>query len=85
MAAKTGQHRWVVDSIEESVASIEVDGKTMITVPQSILPKGAREGDVLSVLIEIDPAATKQALAESAAQVQKHAKQPNDPGGDIVL
>jgi hypothetical protein len=79
------QHRWVVDSIEESVASVEVDGKKMITVPQFILPKGTREGHVLRVTIEIDEAATKQALAESAAQVAKHAYQPKDPGGDIVL
>jgi SOS-response transcriptional repressor LexA len=91
------RHRWVVDSIEESVASIEVDGKDMITVPLSLLPDGLRDGDVLRVqvtrpakarsvlTIDIDAKATTKALAESDAQVKKHANQPNDPGGDITL
>lgn len=95
------EHRWVVDSIEESMASVEVDGGRMITVPLSSLPTGVRQGDVLrvttrqeasdnpdeevhSISIKIDEAATKQALAESAAQVKK-GKRPNDPGGDITL
>jgi hypothetical protein len=91
-------HRWVIDSIEESMASVEVDGKSMITVPQSLLPSGAKEGDVLSVkrdvsadgmrtalTIEVDAAATKGALADSAAQVKKGVKGKKDPGGDITL
>lgn len=98
MTTNSAQHRWVVDSIEESVASVEVDGDRMITVPQSLLPSGVRSGHVLSVrrdlapdgtrsvlTIEIDEAATQQALAASAAQVKKGARQKNDPGGDIVL
>ena len=98
MTTNTAQHRWVVDSIEESVASVEVDGDRMITVPQSLLPAGAKSGHVLSVrrehspdgrrtvlTIEIDEAATKQALAASALQVKKGSHQKNDPGGDIVL
>jgi hypothetical protein len=96
--SSSGQHRWVIDSIEEHVASVEVDGGKMINVPQWLLPDGARQGHVLDVqherpakgqrsvlTIEIDGAATKQALSDSAAQVSKHAKQPNDPGGDITL
>lgn len=91
-------HRWVVDSIEESMASVEVDGKSMMTVPQSLLPSGVREGHVLNVkrelsadgmrsalTIELDADATKRALAESAAQVKKGAKGKKDPGGDITL
>ena len=90
--------RWIVDSIEEFVASVEVDGKTMITVPQSLLPSAARQGHLLRVkrelsadgmrstlTIEVDEGATKRALAKSAAQVRKSAKQPDDPGGDINL
>lgn len=90
--------RWVVDSIEESMASVEVDGKSMITVPQTLLPSGARQGHVLRVkrelsadglrsvlTIELDDAATKRALAASAEQVNKGAKGKNDPGGDITL
>lgn len=98
MSPNNEQQRWVVDSIEESVASVEVDGDHMITVPQSLLPAGVKQGHVLSVrrerspdgqssvlTIEIDAAATKRALAASAAQVKKGSRQKNDPGGDIVL
>jgi hypothetical protein len=90
-------HRWVVDAIEESAASIEVDGGEMVTVPIWLLPAAARQGDVLRIThdrpphgerstltIEVDAAATKKALAESAAQVSK-ARTKKDPGGDITL
>ena len=98
MTTNSAQHRWVVDSIEESVASVEVDGDRTITVPQSLLPSGVTSGHVLSVrseraadgkrsvlTIEIDEAATQKALAASAAQMKKGTRQKNDPGGDIVL
>ncbi len=80
------------------MASIEVDGDKMMTIPQWILPSGARQGHVLCVhhsrpadgqksvlTIEVDEAATKKALRRSQAQVMKFADQPNDPGGDIAL
>ena len=92
------EHRWVIDSIEESVASIEVDGKDMITLPLSLLPGGAKQGDVLSVTIDrpakgqravltlsVDEIATKKALADSAAQVKQGRPLVKDPGGDITL
>ena len=95
---KTAEHRWVIDSIEESVASVEVDGDRMIAVPQSLLPSGAKQGHVLRVLretaadgkrstlsIEIDEAATRDAIAASAAQTKKGTRPANDPGGDIAL
>jgi hypothetical protein len=79
-------HRWIVDSIEESMASVEVDGDKLMPVPVAMLPRGTKQGDILRVSIEIDAAATKAALAESAAQVKKGgARQANDPGGDITL
>jgi hypothetical protein len=95
---KKAEQRWVIDSIEESMASIEVDGGRTITVPQSLLPANAREGHVLRVVremaadgtrstlsIDVDEAATRAALAASAAQTKKGTRQANDPGGDITL
>lgn len=92
------EHRWVVDSIEESVASIEVDGKDMITLPVWMLPDGVKQGDVIGVGVDrpakglrstltlsVDDAATKKALADSAAQVKQHGSPVKDPGGDITL
>jgi hypothetical protein len=91
-------HRWVIDVVEENAVAIEVDGKNVITMPRWLLPDAAKQGDVLQVrhdrpakgqrsalTIEVDAAATKKALAESAAQVQKGTKRPNDPGGNITL
>jgi hypothetical protein len=40
---------WIIDSLEEDSAQIEEDGVRVIHVPRSILPDGAREGDVLVV------------------------------------
>ena len=83
---KTAHSRWVVDSIEESMASIEVDGEKMVTVPLAMLPPATRQGHVLRVTIEVDSTGTTKALAESAAQVKKGtARQANDPGGDVTL
>jgi hypothetical protein len=94
-------HRWVVDSIEESVASVEIDGNTMMTVPRWLLPADVHQGDALAVrhsrpsggrrsalTIEIDDQRTRAGLDESAAQVAKtRAAQGSatDPGGDIAL
>ncbi len=91
-------HRWVIDSIAEHVAVIEVDGDRTVRLPQWLLPRGAAEGQVLlvhheldgerSVLsVEIDRAGTARALRESAAQVDaiRKASAPHDPGGDVTL
>lgn len=98
MSDHVEQHRWLVDSIEESIAAIEVDSGPIVNVPRWLLPARAREGHVLSVrhdrprdgarsvlTIEIDDAATARARADSAAQVQKGLHRPNDPGGDVIL
>ena len=77
--------RWVVDSVEEGVASVEEDGARMLRVPAWILPAGAREGDVLSVAhaaegdaatlrITIDRAATEEALRRSREQLGRRAR-----------
>jgi hypothetical protein len=97
-AGRKAEHRWIIDSIEESVASIEVDGDRMMSVPQSLLPSDAKQGHVLRVVretasdgkrstvtIELDEVATREALAASAAQTKKGTRQKNDPGGDIAL
>ncbi len=93
-------YRWIVDSIEESVASVEVDGGTMITIPAWLLPGGAKAGDVLAVrhsrpsdgrrsalTIELDESATKSARRVSSAQTARISEQSRrtDPGGDIEL
>ena len=79
--------RWVIDTIEEGTASIELPDGEMVQLPASILPKGAKPGLVLRATLEIDEAGTKEALARSAAQVKQgsEASKKRDPGGDITL
>lgn len=91
------RHRWTVDQIEEDIAAVEHDGDRVHTIPRSLLPPDAREGDVLAVTVaratdgdrttisvEIDRAATRDALARSRRQRARRPKQ-DDPGGDITL
>lgn len=47
------RHRWAVDVVEESVARVDVDGQGTMHVPQWMLPRGVREGDVLAVHHEV--------------------------------
>jgi hypothetical protein len=48
----TREHRWMIDSIEEHTANVQVDGR-MMHVPKWMLPRGARAGDVLAVRHEV--------------------------------
>jgi hypothetical protein len=94
----TKQYRWVIDSMEESVASVEINGERTAQLPRWLLPRGAKEGDVLSVThdvaesgeesrlsIVVDRAGTSAAMERSAGQVGSSRRSPNDPGGDIKL
>ncbi len=62
---------WVIDQINSGVASVEVDGKSVVNLPLGILPKGVSEGDVLRVTITLDPAELARRLKASAAQIAK--------------
>jgi hypothetical protein len=92
---------WLIDSLEEDSAQIEEDGTRVIHVPRSILPPGAKEGDVLTVGLEqqrrgnreavrvtitLDPEATEAAVEKSRQQVKRGKRASRrDSGGDIVL
>lgn len=93
---KSETHGWAIDSIEEFIASVEIDGKLMAKVPQWILPPAAKEGELLAVTHEVsedgmrsaltvtlDRGATERARAASAAVPPKTGKEKVDPGGDI--
>lgn len=84
--------------MEETVASIEIDGKHTTQIPKWLLPREAKEGDVLTVThdtaesgdesrlsIVVDRDATRAAMDRSAKQVGSTARSPKDPGGDIRL
>lgn len=85
-------HKWIVDAIEEGVASVEEDGERIRHLPLWMLPPGAREGAVLSVVkshqangvlrltVAVDEKATRE-----AGEPRERPRNPHDPGGDIVL
>jgi hypothetical protein len=47
------EHRWTIDAIDELMARVLVDGQQTMHVPHWMLPRGAREGDVLAVKHEV--------------------------------
>lgn len=87
MSRTKAEHHWVIDSIEEQSASIEIEPGMTVNIPASKLPAGATPGHVLRVTLEVDSEATRQALERSAATVRKGREMSKkiDPGGDISL
>jgi hypothetical protein len=48
----------IIDRIEEDWAIIEYE-KITFNIPLSLLPKNAKEGDVINMLLTVDVSATK--------------------------
>ncbi|MGI8545843.1 MAG: DUF3006 domain-containing protein [Gemmatimonadaceae bacterium] len=82
----SGDQVWVIDTIEQGTASVEVDGRGGVNVPAWVLPRDAHEGDVFRVTIAHDAAEQTRRLERSQQQVEQLAvKSKADPGGDIAL
>ena len=67
----------------KSIAVLLADDGTTLNVPKAFLPKGARAGDVLVLIIERDAEETAR-LAAQTRQIQEDLK-AKDPGGDLSL
>jgi hypothetical protein len=93
-SAEKHESQWIVESLGETTATVEVDGKAMMKVPRWLLPGDAKEKDVLAVTraaegdrvslkVERDAGATRAALDASAKQLRDA---PVDKkGGDVTL
>lgn len=88
------REQWVVESIGDATAGIEIDDGSVARVPRWLLPEAARVGDVLAVTrersagrtqltVERDPAATRAAL--DASERQARAAPVDQGGGDVTL
>ena len=89
------RQRWSIDQIEEDTAAVEYDEQPH-TIPRALIPRDAREGDVLLVTvtrhsddttvvtIALDRVATKAAVKESERQ-RANRPRSQDPDGDIEL
>lgn len=71
-----------IDSITDSIAVLTT-GTLVFELPVALLPRNAREGDVLQLAIEQDPKATRKARRSIAAKLRKLSA--DDDGGDFSL
>jgi hypothetical protein len=62
-----------IDRIEGTVAVLisREDESVRVNIPVSLLPPGCREGDILTILIERDRAATKAAQERVSGLIEK--------------
>ncbi|PKL65162.1 MAG: DUF3006 domain-containing protein [Methanomicrobiales archaeon HGW-Methanomicrobiales-3] len=62
-----------VDRIEGGIAILigREDETVRITIPAGNLPKGCREGDILTLALERDEVATAEARSRIAAKIEK--------------
>jgi len=67
----------------QQIAVLLTDDGETLNMPRSLLPSAAKPGDVLTLSLELDPAATR-VLAEETRRVQDKLAE-RDPGGDIKL
>ncbi|MBE3575445.1 MAG: DUF3006 domain-containing protein [Firmicutes bacterium] len=56
---------YIIDRFEADWAVLEGPGQATFNLPRSLLPKNARPGDVLTIDIRIDEAATKERREKS--------------------
>ncbi len=65
------------------IAVLLTDDGDALNFPRSLLPAGAKPGDVLTLTLERDAAASRQ-VADETRQVQDKLAE-RDPAGDIKL
>jgi hypothetical protein len=67
----------------KAIAVLVTDDGLTINIPRTLLPPGARAGDVLAMTLERDPEATRK-LGEETRKLQQDLRR-TDPGGDLKL
>lgn len=80
-AAANAGHTAVIDRFEGEIAVVEIAGRTY-DLPRSVIPSDAREGDVLRLLVRVDPAATRAAAREVGARLARLRR--GDAGGELA-
>ncbi len=72
----------VIDRIEGARAILEISGQTF-DIPLALLPSGAKEGDVLRLIL--DAAATTDAVSEAEARLARLRERSNPGPGTFDL
>lgn len=50
---------YIIDRFEGNFAIVETDDRQTFNLPRSLLPQGAKEGDVISISVVVDQNETK--------------------------
>lgn len=74
-----------IDRIEGELAVLLMgeDGRVKVNMPLVLLPPGSREGDILTISIERDPEATRQAKDRVSGLMEKLKKKGQGKTGII--
>lgn len=75
--------RLIIDRFESQWAVLEISAGKTFDFPRDLLPKGAKEGDVLTFDINIDREATEKRKSNIKGLIDDLKK--SDEGGDIQL
>ena len=75
--------RFTIDRFEAQWAVLETPNGKTINYPRNLLPKGAKEGDVFNLNIDISKEATEERKTNIQGIVDDLKKKDN--GGDIQL
>ena len=54
----------IIDRLESGFAVVELADKTMVNMPKILLPKGAKEGDVLEILIATEETSKRKKVID---------------------
>jgi hypothetical protein len=81
------RHRWIVDAIDEEIATCEVDGAVVMRVPRWLLPAGAAAGDALVVRHRREGTTSTLEIALEPRTPDAPDPDPEMPSGsgDVVL
>jgi hypothetical protein len=74
-----------IERIEGKMAVLLMgeDGNAKVNMPLGLLPEGCKEGDILSVSIELDPEATEKAKETVSGMMEKLKKKGQGKTGII--
>jgi hypothetical protein len=70
MMVEESMIRVSLDRIEEGLAVLITEDRTVLHLPAQYLPSGSREGDVMDVIFRLNPQETEE-LAERVEDLQK--------------
>lgn len=55
----------IIDRLEDNIAVVEMEDRSMVFIPSCLLPKGSKEGDVISININKAKTNKRKELIES--------------------